>query len=290
MKNEGRSIRRLKNGSGVETPTPAATKAEALGRLIAIARKRENLTQSALAELVGVSVEAVSKWERGAYAPAPDKLAQLEAVLHLSYYDESGELKSGRLFDEDHMSAFLNGKFASGQYPEAKKALAFAKAKHRTAPPRSGPGNVPYIAHPLTMACHALALGLNDDLLLAALLLHDVTEENGIPPAEMPVCGEVREIVALVSKPKHGYDAGKYFDGIAENARACMVKCIDCCNNLSTMAMSFTPERMSEYIRETETWYPRLLRIIKERPEYNNAAWLLAYQIRSLLETAKMIR
>ena len=114
MKNEGRSIRGLKNGSGVETPTPAATKAEALGRLIAIARKRENLTQSALAELVDVSVEAVSKWEQGAYSPAPDKAARLEAVLHLSYYDESGEMKSGRLFDEDHMSAFLNGKFASG--------------------------------------------------------------------------------------------------------------------------------------------------------------------------------
>ena len=125
---------------------------------------------------------------------------------------------------------------------------------------------------------------------VAALLLHDVTEENGIPPAEMPVCGEVREIVALVSKPKHGYDAGKYFDGIAGNARACMVKCIDRCNNLSTMAMSFSPDRMSGYIEETETWYPRLLRIIKERPEYNNAAWLLTYQIRSLLETAKMIR
>ena len=40
---------------------------------------------------------------------------------------------------------------------------------------------------------------------------------------------------------------------------------------------------------ETERYYPTLLDVIKEQPEYNNAAWLLSYQIRSLLLTAKRI-
>ncbi len=261
-----------------------------LGEKIAKARKNENLTQFALSEMVGVSAEAVSKWEKGVYLPGPDKMALLEEALHLSYYDDEGEPMNGRLFDEDHMSAFLKGKFGSGQFPEAQKALSYAKEKHKTTRPRTGPGRVPYIAHPLTMTCHALALGLNDDILLAALLLHDVGEECGIPPSKMPVCEEVQRIVALVTKPEKGYDAKKYFDGISENPKACMVKCIDRCNNLSTMAMGFTVPKMQKYIKETETWYPRLLRIIKEHPEYNNAAWLLQYQIKSLLETAKKIQ
>ncbi len=258
-----------------------------LGKLIAKARKEKGLTQFALAETIGVSAEAISKWEKGAYQPGPENMEQLERVLHLSYYDDSGELRNGRIFDENHMSAYLKGKLASGGFPEAQKALSYAKEKHKNSRPRKGPGNVPYIAHPLTMACHALAMGLDDDVLLAALLLHDVAEECGVPPSEMPVCREVQDIVALVSKPAGGYDADKYFDAISENPKACMVKCIDRCNNLSTMAGGFTAEKRKEYILETEKRYPRLLRIIKEQPEYNNAAWLLQYQIKSLLETAK---
>ena len=261
-----------------------------LGSIIAKARKDKNMSQLVLAGEIGVSAEAISKWEKGVYQPNPDNLEQLEKVLHLSYYDDDGAQRSGRIFDENRMSAFLNGKFASGEFPNAKAALSYAKEKHQTSKPRRGPGNVPYISHPLTMTCHALAMGLEDDALLAAILLHDVTEECGISPADMPVCEEAREIVALVSKPQEGYDAKKYFDAIAENPKACMVKCIDRCNNLTTMASGFSPAKRAEYIEETKTWYPRLLRIVKDRPEYNNAAWLLKYQIKSLLETAKKIK
>ena len=42
-------------------------------------------------------------------------------------------------------------------------------------------------------------------------------------------------------------------------------------------------------IEETEKYYPTLLRVIKEEPEYNNAAWLLSYQIRSLAQMARRI-
>ena len=114
-----------------------------LGERIARARKQENLTQAALAEMVGVSTEAVSKWESGEYCPRQDKLVLLEKVLHLSYYDDEGAPVSGRLFDEVHMSAFLRGKFSSGQFPEAQKALSYAKDKHASSKPRSGPGRVP---------------------------------------------------------------------------------------------------------------------------------------------------
>ena len=101
-----------------------------------------------------------------------------------------------------------------------------------------------------------------------------------------------QNVNAIIFGPGFGLknDAKKYFDAIAENPKACMVKCIDRCNNLTTMASGFSSAKRAEYIEETKTWYPRLLRIVKSRPEYNNAAWLLKYQIKSLLETAEKIK
>ena len=42
------------------------------GQQIAQARKDKGLTQTQLADLLRVSTEAVSKWEKGAYAPSPE--------------------------------------------------------------------------------------------------------------------------------------------------------------------------------------------------------------------------
>ena len=180
----------------------------------------------------GVFARIYNRFERGKMKETKEVEGQMLA----------GEANDSRFFNEEHMYAFLEGKLASGQFPEAQRALPYAREKHKTTKPRGGPGNVPYISHPLMMTCHALAMGLEDDILLAALLLHDVTEDCFIPPEEMPVCSEVQEIVSLVSKNKESYDAQKYFDAIAENPRACMVKCIDRCNNLSSMAAAFSGE------------------------------------------------
>ncbi len=258
-----------------------------LGAQIAAARKAAKLTQAGLAEKLGVSAEAVSKWERDRYVPAPEKLALLREKLGLFLYRDDGSLQDLRFFDEEHMSACLKGRLSADRFPNASRALVFAKEKHMGAFRKPTEAKIPYAVHPITMTCHALAMGLEDDILLAALLLHDVAEDCGIAPREMPVSAEVQHIVALVTKPETGYSAEAYFDGIAEDPRACLVKCIDRCNNLSGMVAAFPPERVKKYIRETEEWYPRLLKIVKEQPAYNNAAWLLQYQIKSLLLTAK---
>ena len=47
------------------------------GKQISEARKRKGLTQAALADLIDVSPEAVSKWERDAYSPSPEKEERL---------------------------------------------------------------------------------------------------------------------------------------------------------------------------------------------------------------------
>ena len=48
-----------------------------VGELIAQVRKERGLTQAALAERLGVTGKAVSKWQRGAGCPDVSLLAQL---------------------------------------------------------------------------------------------------------------------------------------------------------------------------------------------------------------------
>ena len=55
-----------------------------LSHRIAALRKSKGLSQEQLAERVGVSRQAVSKWETGAASPEFDKLAALSACLGVS--------------------------------------------------------------------------------------------------------------------------------------------------------------------------------------------------------------
>ena len=43
-----------------------------LGNLVKEARTAKGMTQAKLADKVGVSTEAVSKWEKGSFAPSPE--------------------------------------------------------------------------------------------------------------------------------------------------------------------------------------------------------------------------
>ena len=76
---------------------------------------------------------------------------------------------------------------------------------------------------------------------------------------------------------------------ILDEPAACLVKCIDRCNNLSVMSDGFSRKKMATYVKSTEKYVLPLLDVIKAVPEYNNAAWLLRYQITTLLETIKRL-
>ena len=81
----------------------------------------------------------------------------------------------------------------------------------------------------------------------------------------------------------------KYYDAIASNPKAALVKCLDRCNNLTTMAWGLSRDRMIRMIKETELYFPPLLKVIKSAPEFNNAAWLLQYQMESMLDIYKRL-
>lgn len=180
--------------------------------------------------------------------------------------------------------------------PETYRALPYIKKKHRgqfRKPVLFSQKPVPYIVHPLMLVCHALALGIREDAVLATALLHDVCEDCGVAPDDLPFSEPVREAVTLLSfRQEEGEskeDAKKrYYDAIGRNRIAVIVKILDRCNNISTMAGSFTEEKLAEYIDETEACVMPLLDKAKYSvQEYADAFHLIKYHMRSVLETVK---
>ena len=164
-------------------------------------------------------------------------------------------------------------------------------------PVRGSSVRVPYIIHPLLMCCQAHALGIKDDVILTGILLHDVCEDCGILPEDLPFSEDVQTAVRLLTKNKaRKAEIGKekateeYYKGIRSNKVAMVIKSIDRCNNISDMALSFSPEKMRKYILETEQYIMPILDLIKERYlEFNDLAFLLKYQLRSMMETQKVM-
>ena len=165
-------------------------------------------------------------------------------------------------------------------------ALPFMKEKH-AGQMRKGREGIPYIVHPLTMACQALMMGIEDDRVIAAVLLHDVVEDTGTAPEELPVKKEVQETVRMLSYNMYSGEKKEilplYYSRVSADPAASLIKCLDRCNNLSGMAAAFSAEKMRSYAEQTERDILPLLKTIAAHPGWERAAWLLRYQMTALL-------
>ncbi|MBQ9324838.1 MAG: helix-turn-helix domain-containing protein [Clostridia bacterium] len=268
-----------------------------IGKRIAEARKKKKLTQEQLGGKLGVSFQAVSSWEQGKYIPDSDHLTELAGILDLSldrlFAEEETAWQLKPINDDfGHMYTFVKGRAQIWEMPQTLKVLDLLRVAHGAQERRSKNGfATSYMVHPLTMACHALAMGLKEDNVIAGCLSHDMVEDSAIPLKELPVNETVREAVRCMTRRAWGESVSKsmdlYYAEIRVNPLACLVKCIDRCNNLAGMADAFSRRHMIHYAEETDQYYPALLDVVKKVPEWNNAWWLLRYQIRSLLETYK---
>ena len=201
-----------------------------------------------------------------------------------------------QMYSEEHMFTRLKTIAEIEPLPETYKALYYMRELHngqfRKALKYSD-ARVPYIVHPLMMACHAQAMGIGDDETLTVILLHDICEDCDVSPEELPFSETVKTAVNLLTKKEPGALSKEeytkqYFGAIGENKIASIVKSIDRCNNVSTMATTFDKQKLSDYINETEQYVlPLLTKIKHETPEYNNAVFLIKYQMVSVLESLK---
>lgn len=270
-----------------------------IGDRIKAARMSRGISQERLGEKLGVSFQAVSSWETGKFIPDSDHLPALSRELDLSIdallAEENRDWELNPInYDSSHMFTFVKGRAQMLSLTQTLAVLDHLRAAHGSQERRSRHGfSTTYMVHPLTMACHALAMGIRDDNVLAAALAHDMAEDAGWKPEELPVSQRVQKAVRLVSK--NMYDQGKadwedrYYDAIRKDPLACMVKCLDRINNLAGMADAFSHEKMIRYTEETDRYYPALLDVLKKTPEWNDAWWLMRYQMMTMLEAFKRL-
>ncbi len=273
-----------------------------IGSQIAKRRKELSMTQQELAECLDISFQAVSSWERDEYLPETERLKPLALALSTTVSWLMEEVHAPEphwelhdaLYSLENMKKKVRFTAQAKNMSQTLKALKQMEQFHE-GQTRNGKDKIPYIHHPLMMACHALAMNLDDDDLIAAILLHDVVEDCGADLKDLDVSDTVRNAVSLVSFQEiEGMTKAeakeKYFADIREDRIAAMVKLIDRCNNVSTMAMAFSKDRMIRYIDETEQYILPMIDHVKHTwEEYYDAVYLLNYQIRSLLETQKRL-
>ena len=273
---------------------------------LAQARKQAGLTQNQVAEALNISTQSVSAWECGNSMPDIEKLPELAALYQrttdwlLTGKGPSEDLRNvtrdltARLFREEHMGTYLSAFCTAKKLHNTRRALDYARRMHEGQFRKSSDTErpVPYIYHPMLMTCHALALGLEEDDLLSACLLHDVCEDCAVSPDELPANEVVREAVRLLTKPKRFDNSAEaqraYYAAISENRIAAMVKLLDRCNNVSGMASGFRVQKIAAYIQETLDYvYPLMDRTRHAFPEYADALFLIRYHMRSVIETAR---
>ncbi|MCR4706741.1 MAG: helix-turn-helix domain-containing protein [Clostridiales bacterium] len=268
-----------------------------IGGNIKALREERGLTQEQVAEALGVSFQAVSAWERNEYRPETDNLIRLAGILDVSVSAVVEEKRrtfrtKEAIYNWEHMKTFVKTTAKNLRLYGTLRAVDYAvKAHEGQKRKRSG---VPYIYHPLNLACHALSMNITEDAVIAACMLHDVAEDCGRRIEDLPADDETRHLVELLTRKKvpeaeREESVREYYRRISENPKAALVKCIDRCNNLTTMSWGLSREKIWRMIRETEEYYPALLNAVKAAPEYNSAAWLLKYQIESMLDIYKRL-
>lgn len=213
--------------------------------------------------------------------------------------EETGSwIRGDRMFNEERSFRRMKQFAAEEGLVQTDRALDFMREKHAGQYRKTSiyaQEKVPYILHPLMMACHAHAMGIRDDEILSVILLHDVCEDCHIDPKDLPFSEQVQKSVGLLTfTVGDGEDRAqareKYFDRIRTDGIACIVKLIDRCNNVSTMALGFERDRLVDYIHETEKYvFPLFLCIKRNYTEYYDAAFILKYHLLSVMESVKIL-
>lgn len=188
----------------------------------------------------------------------------------------------------EKMYTYLRGYASGASMKETLKALAFARERHSGQFRKSGE---PYIIHPLMMACNAVSMGIRDDATVATILLHDVCEDCGVGIPELPVSDTVKRAVELMTfRVMEGETKeiakNRYYNMMLQSREASLTKLIDRCHNVSSMAGTFSVEKLKAYIEETRHYVLPLLRKVKNLyPEESDILFVLKYHIVSVVDS-----
>jgi len=194
---------------------------------------------------------------------------------------------AGRVYDPNKMFIYVEGRLTGLGMTEAVRALRYMREAHRKSKPRKD--GQPYEIHPLMMACFALSLESKyiTDTTYAALLLHDVPEEEDSPVERLPFSDAVKRVVKYLTLTQFGnettYEKKKrYMNELLESRDAVIIKPIDKFYNLSTMPGSFPDDRVRKNIVEVDTLLLTVLRQAKYKyPEITSLLFCLRTILRN---------
>jgi guanosine-3',5'-bis(diphosphate) 3'-pyrophosphohydrolase len=135
------------------------------------------------------------------------------------------------------------------------KATAFAEKAHEGQFRKGGHG-IPYVTHPKNVAATLAAHGVDDQVVLAAALLHDVVEDCGVTEEEMVAefGSEVASVVMEVSDAPGSKTKAKKAQiekAPTMSHRAKLVKLADKLDNVDSLVKSppgWKPESVKGYV------------------------------------------
>ncbi len=194
-------------------------------------------------------------------------------------------------FNSDKMYTYIRGFASALQMEQTLRALPYAREKHNGQLRKSGE---PYIVHPLTMACDATSMGIKDDNIIATILLHDVCEDCGVSLEELPVNDVVRRGVDLMTftimdNETKEIAKRRYYNMLVQSKEASITKLFDRCHNVSSMAGTFTIEKLKSYIQETREYVLPLLKQVKNKyPDESDILFVLKYHITSVVDAIEL--
>lgn len=191
---------------------------------------------------------------------------------------------------------FIKGFCVGKNLIQTNKALALARILHDG---QYRKGGSPYIIHPLEVCSTLISLGIDDDNLLAASLLHDVVEDlpNKFPKGGIELVSiydfpeEIFEIVTLLSKKSglNDYELSVYFNNIKYNPKALLIKLADRANNTESIYI-FSTEKLIKYLKETRKWIFDLCSYGKTHyPQHSNSITILKSKISSLCDVTDIL-
>ena len=195
-------------------------------------------------------------------------------------------------YNVEKMYTYLRGFLVGAKLEQSIVALQYAREKHKNQVRKNG---IPYIVHPLSMACYAVALGIRDDNIIATVLLHDIVEDCGIDVYSLPVSDNVKNAVKYVTVQSFKTDKNKietkrrYFNNLLESREALICKAIDRYNNLSDMPFALSDDAIGKNAAETDILLLPILKEAKEKwPDLSNTLFVLRTNIRSVNDILKL--
>lgn len=189
---------------------------------------------------------------------------------------------------------FTKGVAVALELNQTLLALSVARRLHDGQHRKSGE---PYIVHPLKVCNTLFGLGIKEDEILAAALLHDTIEDCEDKAGrdgrklitDYGVSRDVVDIVMTVTKDS-GLDdehLERHFAMVQDNPKALLVKLSDRLNNVSTMYV-FSEDKLEKYIKETDKFIIPMASYGKcFYPKYTNQFQMLKAEISAINNSMK---